>query len=87
MVMHFWGGILIVLGVYALSTFSKVHLKPTITVLLLVLAFTTVSWEIFEFFAGLWQPETYLMDTAQDIVLGFGGGLLAHTVLSRYTIS
>ena len=85
-VMHFWGGILISLGVHSLATFSRFHFKPTLVTLLFVLAFATVTWEIFEFTVGLWQPETYVVDTIQDIILGFTGGLLAHVVLLRYTI-
>jgi len=85
-VMHFWGGILITMGLYSLATFSRFTFKPNLTVLLGVLLFVTLLWEAFEFVAGLWQPETYVTDTLQDIILGFGGGLLAYVFLRNYRI-
>ena len=85
-VMHFWGGVLIALGLYALSTFSRWQFRPTLTMLLWTLLAVTLLWEAFEFWAGLWQPATYLADTIQDILVGFGGGLVAYLVLRRYTI-
>ena len=85
-VMHFWGGTLIGLGVHAFSTFSRIHIKPTLPVVLIVLALATSTWEVFEWYAGLWLTEGYLLDTVKDIVLGFSGGLLAHLFLSKRTI-
>ncbi len=85
-VMHFWGGALISLGVYALSTFSQLHFQPTLRIVLLVLLVATIAWEVFELLADLWQPTLYVIDTIQDIILGFGGGLLAHGVLRAYTM-
>jgi predicted dehydrogenase len=84
--MHFWGGLLIGLGVHALCTLQSVSLKPTLILVLVTLATATGVWEIFEWFAGLWDPETYIYDTAQDVLLGFGGGLLAHLILTKRTI-
>jgi predicted membrane-bound dolichyl-phosphate-mannose-protein mannosyltransferase len=85
-VMHFWGGGLLALGVHALSTFSRLHFKPTLPILLVVLSVAIFSWEIFERSVGLFDPETYVYDTVKDIILGFAGGLLAHLMLRRYTI-
>lgn len=84
MVMHFWGGLLIGLGLHALSTFSSFHIRPTTKTLLLILFVMTGSWEIFEWSAGLLEPKSHLLDTAKDVVLGFSGGLLAHFTLLRY---
>lgn len=86
-VMHFTGGILITLGLHTLSTFSRFTFTPTLRLLLATLLFMTVSWEVFEYAAGLWQPATYVTDTLQDIVIGFCGGLLAHVFLRHYTVS
>lgn len=85
-VMHFWGGLLIGLGVHAICTFSFIHLRPTFSLLLIMLVLATSAWEIFEWSAGLWNADTYVFDTTKDVILGFSGGLLAHLVLSRYTI-
>lgn len=80
-VMHFWGGGLIVLGVHALSTFSCCSFRPTITVLLVVLVSGILFWEVFEFWADLWQPERYLLDTLGDVLVGLCGGVVAHAIL------
>ena len=85
-VMHFWGGILLGLGVHTFSTFKHFHFRPRLSLLLIVITVATGSWEIFEWSAGLWDAETYIFDTAKDITMGFSGGLLAHLVLTRYTI-
>lgn len=85
-VMHFWGGMLTSLGVHALSTFSRAPFRPTLSTVLLTLFIVTVSWEVFEWLTGLWQPEAYLVDTIHDLLLGFGGGLLAHLALRTYTM-
>lgn len=84
--MHLWGGGLIALGVHTFSTFKYFSYRPTLSVLLTVLFLMTGLWEVFEYFAGLWQPAAYVTDTVQDIILGFSGGLLAHFILTKYTI-
>lgn len=86
-VMHFWGGILIGLGVYTLCTLSRFRCRVTLKMILIALVIATGTWEIFEWWADLWQPTAYYFDTVQDIALGFGGGLLAHVVLKTDTIS
>lgn len=85
-VMHLSGGLLLGLGVHSITTFSRIHIKPTLPVLLIVLALVTSAWEVFEWYAGLWDTEGYVFDTIKDIALGFGGGLLAHIFLSKRTI-
>jgi predicted dehydrogenase len=82
--MHFWGGALIGLGIHALSTLPKFILRPTTMVIVVTLLLVTVSWEIFEQVAGLYDPTSYVIDTIQDIILGFGGGLLSHFLLRAY---
>ena len=86
-VMHFWGGGLIALGVNSASTFSRLHFKPTIWIFIGVFICIATAWEVFEWFAGLYDPVTYVTDTVKDVIVGLGGGLLAHWQLRRYTIS
>jgi hypothetical protein len=81
--MHFWGGILIGLGVHALSKLKSVPISPTLLVTIVVLITTVIAWELFEWFTGLYNPISYMMDTIQDLSLGLGGGLLAHFTLSH----
>lgn len=84
--MHFWGGILIGLGVYVFLGFSAINLRPKLWHVLLALLVVTISWEIFENIFGLYNPVNYQIDTMQDILIGFVGGLLAHFTLRAYTM-
>lgn len=81
--MHFWGGLLIGLGVHALCRMKSIPILPTTGVVLTVLFVTTFGWEVFEWLVGLYAFEIYILDTILDIVLGFSGGLLAHFILQR----
>jgi predicted dehydrogenase len=87
-VMHFWGGLLIGLGVHALATFSWLRLRPSWSVMLVTLALITGLWELFESWAGLHEQDfgMFMLDTIQDVVFGFAGGLLAHALLRYSTI-
>lgn len=84
--MHFWAGVIIVLGLHTLSTFVRLHFNPTLFVVVITLFVMTLSWEAFEFWAKLWQPESYIRDTLYDILTGFSGGLLTHVILDTYRI-
>lgn len=84
--MHFWGGILIGLGVHVFGSFSVISIRPNLLQLLVTIAMVTLSWEIFERVYGLYNPDGYILDTVIDISLGFSGGLLAHAILRRYTM-
>tara|TARA_B100002051_G_C16744333_1_gene646483 strand:- start:7255 stop:7626 length:372 start_codon:yes stop_codon:yes gene_type:complete len=86
-VMHFWGGGLIALGVHTLCSFSRINCRANLTNVLITLLAVTTTWEIFEWFVGLYDPATYFVDTAKDVMVGFAGGLLTHSLLQRYTIS
>lgn len=81
--MHFWGGTLIGLGIHALSTLPHLRIKASTRLILLVLATATISWEVFEWYFGIWGTHNYIFDTSKDIALGFSGGLLAHFILRR----
>lgn len=81
--MHLWGGILLGVGVHVLSPISPLPVRPTTGVVLLTLLVATLSWEVFEWFAGLYDPVAYAADTVKDIVVGFAGGLLAHLFLMK----
>jgi len=82
-VMHFWGGLLIGLGVHALCRLKSVPLRPTLLVVLLTTTLAVVGWELFEWFTDLYNPTSYAADTALDVILGFSGGLLAHFFFSH----
>jgi hypothetical protein len=85
-IMHFSGGVLIALGIRAFCDFSFIRLRPTFTLLVIVLILATSSWELFEWYNGLWFDQGYIFDTIKDIIMGFSGGLLTHYILNKYTI-
>lgn len=85
-VMHFWGGGLITVGVHALATFSRIHIKPTFAIVLSVLVIIIVSWELFEWGVGLFDPRTHVFDTTKDVILGLTSGILMQFLVTRRTI-
>ena len=85
-IMHFWGGILVVLGVYAICSLKHVPLKPTTLIIFSTLTITMLLWEIFEWKAGLFDPQTHLFDTTKDIIVGLIGGLVGYLVAIRLRI-
>ena len=82
--MHFWGGVLVALGVAALSAFRFIRLQPTLWVTLAALTFAMISWEIFERTVGYLEPATYLFDTAKDLLMGFSGGIVGYVLLKHF---
>lgn len=85
--MHFWGGLLIGLGVHAITTLKLVPLKPTIGLVLVAIVSAIVSWEVFEYYFNLHGTNSYVQDTALDLFLGAAGGLLAHAAIVRRTMA
>jgi fatty-acid desaturase len=81
--MNFWGGLLLGLGVHALCRLKSVPVRPTLSAVVATITAAAVSWELFEWFTDLYNPTQYALDTTQDVLLGFGGGLLAHFILSH----
>jgi len=85
-VMHFWGGILIVMGVRALCSLKLVPLSPTAPVIFAALVLCMVAWEAFEYAVGLYNPPTYLFDVSKDLLMGTIGGLVGYFASRRLTI-
>lgn len=84
--MHFWGGVLISLGLYSLSTFKSLNFKYTLKLLLAVLFVITFAWEIFEWQVDLHDFQTPILEAVKDMLVALAGGLLVHFGLSKYTI-
>jgi hypothetical protein len=87
-VMHFWGGFMITLGLFAIATFSRFRTRPTLWFTIAVLILMTLVWEGFEWYAGLIDPDpmVHLLDSSKDIVLGIGGGLIMYVLFRRFKI-
>ena len=85
-IMHFWGGILVVLGVYAICSLKHIPLKPTTLIIFGTLVTIMVSWELFERAAGLYDPITYVFDVGKDLIVGLVGGLVGYLLAIRLRI-
>ena len=84
-VMHFWGGMLLGVGLHILASFSLWRFTPNVWQVCLGMASVIIAWEVFEYVVGLYDPNSYVVDVAKDVVVGFSGGLLAHVALiNRY---
>lgn len=81
--MHFWGGVLVVLGVYALCSLKHIPLKPTSIFIFSTLFILMISWEVFEWKIGLFDPERHLAETVKDLIMGFTGGLVGYLAALR----
>lgn len=84
--MHFWGGLLIGLGIFALATFRRLTFKPKLSVVFVVAVGFVVSWEVFEWYIGILDPALHLKDTLMDMFLGVFGALLSYLILKRFKI-
>ncbi|MEK7639330.1 MAG: hypothetical protein AAB388_04175 [Patescibacteria group bacterium] len=82
-VMHTWGGVMVALGVLALKTLKPFRDIPAFWFFITALALAIVSWEIFEWYAGLYDPETHVRDTIEDVALGTFGGLVTFYLLTH----
>jgi hypothetical protein len=83
-VMHFWGGALVVVGVYAICSLKHVPLKPTTLIIFSTLLIIMAVWEIFEWNVGLFNPQTYMFDTSKDVLVGLTGGLVGYFAALRF---
>lgn len=85
-IMHFWGGVMITLGLFAIATFSRFRTKPNLWLVLFALACFTLTWEVFEWYVGLIHPDPmeHLYESTKDIILGFSGGLVGYALLARF---
>jgi hypothetical protein len=81
--MHFWGGALVVLGVYAVCSLKHIPLKPTSLLIFSTLFAFMIIWELFEWQVGLFNPTSHLFDTTKDIIVGFSGGLIGYLLMIR----
>lgn len=83
-VMHFWGGVLVALGMISLSTLKVARYQPNLKNILLVLFTAMISWEVFERAIGLYSSDTYLFDTTKDMVMGLLGGLSGYFIFRKH---
>ena len=87
-VMHFWGGFMVTLGLFAVATFSRFRTRPTFLFTVAALLVFTLTWEGFELWAGLVDPDprVHLLDSTKDVLLGISGGLIMYALFRRFKI-
>lgn len=81
--MHFWGGLLVVLGVYAICSLKHIPLRPTAFIIFSTLIAIMVVWEVFEWKIGLFDPANHTFDTIKDLFDGLLGGLVGYSIALR----
>jgi hypothetical protein len=79
--MHFWGGTLIALGVVSLTSFRSVKYVASYKLVFLVALVIVITWEFFEWQIGLFTPALQWPDALYDVMLGLTGGLLGYWAL------
>jgi len=83
--MHFYGGLVVVLGIFALASRGLVKEKwLTLKTAILVLLVFAISWEIYELIIGPPVQDNYLIDTATDLVLGLLGAIFGYYFSSYF---
>ena len=78
---HFFGGTIIVLGLFTLRDFkiipkSWLHRVPVFLLSLVVI----LGWEVFILFAGKVIDDTFISDTVIDITVGLLGVLVGYYI-------
>ena len=80
--MHFFGGVVIALGVFTMHDLrlfiSKRYLK-LLSVLLVVFTIALV-WEAYELYIGTPIEDNFLVDTFTDLGMGILGGLVGYGI-------
>lgn len=77
-VMHFFGGITVALGIFTLKDIFRqiperlLYVVPVMAGVIIII----LSWEIFEYYFGLFAGDGYVLDTAIDLAMGLTGGFL-----------
>jgi len=76
--MHFFGGITVALGIFTLKDIFRqiperlLYVVPVMAGVIIII----LSWEIFEYYFGLFAGDGYVLDTAIDLAMGLTGGFL-----------
>ncbi len=79
-VMHVWGGMLVIWSWYHFhtkGTFSLMARKPIVHPMWF-LVILIVTWEVYRYLVKNVVVQDYALDTAIDLAAGFTGGLVAY---------
>jgi hypothetical protein len=83
--MHSWGGFLVVSGLVVLRGLPGVgrfvpSSKSSIATFLMMIM---VAWEVFEYFIGTGLKTEFWFDTLLDVIVGSIGGYVAYVLFSK----
>ncbi len=82
--MHFWGGVIVALGVGMLPSFGfrNISTPPSFIHICIAIAVVGLSWEFFEYSIGIWAQEPgFVSDTLLDLVMDTVGAVFGYGVL------
>jgi len=84
--MHFYGGLVVVLGIFALASrnFLVKERWLTLTVSLVTLMIFASVWELYELMIGATVPNNYVLDTILDFVMGIAGATFGYYFCSHF---
>ncbi len=83
-IMHTWGGFLVIFGFLMLGTLGSGRLKFGVLTMAVFLLVIMVGWEVFEYVSGLTGTEAdYVQDTIFDLICGAAGGALAYVLVKK----
>lgn len=82
-VMHLWGGILISLGLAAIAKLRVISITPTTGLVTGTLLLCMISWEVFEFFIGHYDPNNYLPNLLKDLFFGTVGAIIGYYIFIK----
>lgn len=83
-VMHVWGGYLVIFGFLMLGTVGSRRLALPRPLLFPALIGVMVVWEVFEYVYGLaGKDPSYGIDTTLDFVCGSVGGVVAYVTTKK----
>lgn len=81
-VMHFWGGVLLVWGLFAVARAGVIR-RPQKRFILGFSLTAILGWEFFEQIIGVTSVPINVLDTITDIFVGLFGVMVAYLVLRR----
>lgn len=83
-VMHTWGGYLVILGLLMLGEIGSQRLRFKPVYLGVILLTVMIAWEVFEYAVGLsgGRPD-FVSDTISDFIFGGLGGVVAYFIHKR----
>lgn len=81
--MHAWGGVVVTLGLMSMASMLRVARPFTYGEIAGGILVVSIIWELFEWWYNLSPVFLDIADTASDILMALGGGLLTYYVVRR----